>query len=162
MQNLWQREAQGLAGNAYGRAQILHALLTHSTHCSSVIAYLTDSVTAASRWTVWDTEVPMLRLTLLPLCISSSKSPAPACHCECPACTRAVPSMHVYGMLTLSTVLDVAAATEEACFICCRLLGYNTVRLPFRYRDLDQYWPKDYVGSAESCQGGTCCACHGL
>jgi hypothetical protein len=26
-----------------------------------------------------------------------------------------------------------------------RLLGYNMVRLPFRYRDLDHPYPKDYV-----------------
>lgn len=31
-----------------------------------------------------------------------------------------------------------------------RLLGYNTVRLPFRYRDLDQTAPKDYVSALAS------------
>lgn len=36
-------------------------------------------------------------------------------------------------------------------FPAARLLGFNTIRLPFRYRDLDQFWPKDYVsvGRAE-------------
>lgn len=29
----------------------------------------------------------------------------------------------------------------------CRMLGYNTVRLPFRYRDLDEQYPKDYVSA---------------
>jgi hypothetical protein len=30
----------------------------------------------------------------------------------------------------------------------CRLLGFNTVRLPFRYADLDQYAPLPYVSGS--------------
>lgn len=39
----------------------------------------------------------------------------------------------LHGSFSLSHVLS------------CRLLGYNAVRLPFRYRDLDQFGPKDFV-----------------
>lgn len=28
------------------------------------------------------------------------------------------------------------------------MLGFNIIRLPFRYRDLDEQYPKDYVSAA--------------
>jgi hypothetical protein len=40
----------------------------------------------------------------------------------------------------------------------CRMLGYNTVRLPFRYMDLDQYVPQSYV-SARAFTVAKPCAC---
>jgi len=36
----------------------------------------------------------------------------------------------------------------------CRQLGYNTVRLPFRYLDLDYPYPKDYSVSCWSMSQG--------
>lgn len=69
--------------------------------------------------------------------------------------TMQLPSSHVMRKNPICMqAMDAVQQLYRSCYhlspllhAACRLLGFNMVRLPFRYRDLDQYWPKDFVST---------------
>lgn len=92
---------------------------------------------------VWGLVALMPLETSVPSSISSSKTqPHAAQH---GSIQQATPTLFMCSNLRPLYVCSRCFWTAAVLCPACRLLGFNTVRLPFRYKDLDQYTPSPYV-----------------